>query len=150
MANNNNPPRPQGTPQVQISEGTVLQMIKIEEQKMILNIQKQQSRDKEIDAQLKIAEISIKAQTEHLKAKPGELRKTIGLVATIIIIILALFCVFIGYLLNTNNKDFAYKIFLGLSHISTLLIGVFVGNRGKKTSNHSIPPDIQEPEVTDN
>jgi hypothetical protein len=92
---------------------------------------------------------SIEAQREYLKGKPSQDRKTLVAFSGVVIVILAMFAVFMCYLLNTGNKDFAHSILIGLSHIAVGSGGYFVGTKVKKTPKAQADNDIQEPEMVE-
>jgi hypothetical protein len=132
-----------------MSEGTLQQLLKLEEQRLHLHMQRQHSRDKEIEANTRLAEKSLEAQKEYLKTKPSQDRKTLLLISIIFIVLVAMFCVFLCYLLSTGNKDLAHSILIGLSHLAVGSGGYFAGTKMQKNPKSAADSDIQDADVVE-
>jgi hypothetical protein len=130
-----------------ISEATVNKIIEMEGQRIQLAIQKTASRDKEIDANTKIAERSIDAQAEYLKSKPKQDRLTYLTIGGIIAFFFVASLVFLCYLLNTGNKDLAKYILLGLSHFATGALGYYAKGKRNGNADTGSTDNIQDAEV---
>lgn len=132
-----------------ISESTLIQLMELEKQRLQIFMLKQQTRDKEIAANSKLAEKSIDAQAAHLKVKPAEDRKTLALIVGSVVLVILVFITFLCYLLHTGNKDFAKFILAGISHLIVAVGGYFAGKKSKK-SNTQNPSDTQDADILEN
>ncbi|OYW17666.1 MAG: hypothetical protein B7Z54_07645, partial [Sphingobacteriales bacterium 12-47-4] len=90
--------------------------------------------EKKLEYNTKLSELSLKYEAEMQKNKSTNYRKVIITQGVIITIIVILFLSFIGFALMIGKDAIVNQVIIFFTHIVTLLIGMFLGNKLNKNS----------------
>lgn len=110
-----------------------------------LEVQRLRIEEKRIDRDGKLSERSMELNSEFLKNYPKQHRQTIITYGIFITLIIFGILGFIGYCVNTGNKELAKDFLTVITHITTLVVGIVVGRQSNKKKSKD-QPQADEPE----
>lgn len=116
-----------------------------------LEAQRLKIEEKRIDRDGKLSERSMELNSEFLKNYPKQHRHTVITYGIFITIIIFGILFFIGYCVNTGNKELAKDVLTVITHITTLVVGIFVGKQSnkKKSKDPAQPGEPEDAEIVD-
>ncbi len=147
MAKNQGSNPKQNNQSVNLSDESFKEFLAVQKQKVQNEAKDLHLREREMDHSAKLAAQSLQLQAEHLKSKPGELRKVLWTFGSIGLLSLLIVMTFLAVCLYLGKDDFANTFWTGITYVATTLFGFLVGRKSKKIkgSNNRQP----EAEVID-
>ncbi|MCG9900081.1 MAG: hypothetical protein MH132_08785 [Hydrotalea sp.] len=121
--------------------------IQVQEAELITKSQELKVREKEIEANTKLAEKQMTLQAELLKNQPGEYRKNFVTLGYFVVGIILIIVVFLGFCLYLGKEDFASKIFGYLMYGIVGIASYYFGRKSKDNKQNTKSGDIDEAEV---
>lgn len=130
-----------------ISEEVIKDWLAQQRQKLELEHKGAQIEELRIQSNERLAMKSMEFQARDIKARPGEMRKHLLLLATIIFFFALLFTGLIIYLLHTGKDEFAYNLLKAISYIVVSVLSFFAGRKTKKTVNNNESEYVEAEEI---
>ena len=90
-------------------------------------------REKEIASNERLALKSMELQADLLKERPKEMRKSITMLAYIVMGSVAFILLFLGWLVYRDNKDFAVEVIDKGSYLIVAILSYIVGKKNGKS-----------------
>jgi hypothetical protein len=147
------PNQKQPQPKKELEPEVIKAIVDQQTQKLQLEHQRLRLEEKRLDQNARLAEKAMEQQAAFLKEQPKEHRKTLTRIAYIVGGIIAMFLLFMGFLVYTGNKDFASDFLKVCSYIATSALSFWVGRKSKPQSQSNNTPtdpaDIHDAEVVD-
>lgn len=108
----------------------------IQQQKRRFDLEEKQIEleEKKLEYNTKLSELSLQYESEMQKNKSTNYRKVIITQGVIVAIIVILFLSFIGFALMIGKDAIVNQVIIFFTHLVTLLIGMFLGNKLNKNS----------------
>lgn len=154
LINMNSPSPKQDKQNLSLPEGATKEIITtfLKNTSEQINLEKLQTNleEKRIESNERLAIKAMGFQSEDIKARPKEARKTIITVSIIGLTFLILIALFIAFLLMQKQEEFAWGILKAVTYLIAIAFGYYAGKKTKpgKNANPS-EMDIQDPELMD-
>lgn len=133
-----------------LDQETIRAIIAQKAQEVQLEFQRLKLDEKRLEQDGKLSEKSMHYNSEFLKAYPKQHRQTLITYGVIIVVIFFGALTFIGYCIHKGDSEFAKQFLTVVTHIITLVIGLFVGKQSyKKKADRDKGAEPEEAEVAD-
>lgn len=111
---------------------TIKAIVAQKSQEVQLEIQRLKLEEKRLEQDGKLAEKSMDYNSKFIKDYPKQHRQTIITYGSFITAIFFGVLIFIGYCIQRGDSEFAKQFLTIVTHIITLIIGLFVGKQTNK------------------
>lgn len=134
----------------ELDQETIRAIISQKAQEVQLEFQRLKLDEKRLEQDGKLSEKSMYYNNEFLKAYPKQHRQIVITYGAFITLIFFGALIFIGYCIHRGDSEFAKQFLTVVTHIITLVIGLFVGKQSsKKKAGKDKATEPEEAEVTD-
>jgi hypothetical protein len=113
----------------------VRSMVEQQKQKFKLEERQLMLEEKRLEHDIKLAELSLHHNATFLNNAPANHRKLILIQGLMLLALILVILAFIGYCLFLGKEDVVNKLVILFTHLTTLLIGLYLGKRAKTKSS---------------